>query len=167
MGTRPSFGVSFVLVNALPARSAKGLLSASQKLVFSKTVTGGGLPMAPQLPCELHHFLGVVCMGEHMTQQWPEGIFLKWQVWGRLWNISWDWLEKKPTLSVWLVLANLWIALEWHLQVAAFLLPSPCRKIQKQIILSLVNQVTCKKRHLCPSWFWLEDLGNGQLFELY
>lgn len=57
MGTRPSFGVSFVFWGcALPARSAKGLLSASQEsLCSSKTVTGGGLPMwLPQLPCELH-----------------------------------------------------------------------------------------------------------------
>ena len=52
---------------------------AKESLCSSKTVIGEGLPMAPQPPCELHHSLGVVC-GEHMTQQWPEGIFLKLHV---------------------------------------------------------------------------------------
>lgn len=130
---------------------------AKESLCSSKTVIGEGLPMAPQPPCELHHSLGVVC-GEHMTQQWPEGIFLKLHVWGiwaetgRLWNISWDLAGKKPALSVWLVLANLWIALDWHLQVAPFSAFIPAAEIQKQVILSLLNQSHARgKGYLCPS----------------
>lgn len=125
---------------------------AKESLCSSKTVTGGGLPMAPQLPCELHHSLGGV-YGEHMTQQWPEGIFLKRQVWGRLWNISWDLAGKKPTLSVWLVLANLWIALEWHLQVAPFSASIPLQqkfKSKSSWVWSIKSHARGKV-YLCPS----------------
>lgn len=38
------------------------------------------------------------------------------------------------------------LLLEWYLQVAPFSASIPCRKIQKQIILSLVNQVTQEEK---------------------